>query len=418
MNEPSNFYDGTPDGCSHNRLDNPQYVPGANTDPLRRRTVCMNAEQSIGVHYDVHNLYGFSEAIVTNIALRTVRKKRPVIISRSSFVGHGKYAGHWDGDIFSEWDSMRWTIPSILNFNLFAIPLIGADICGFDGNTTVELCARWSELGAFYPFSRNHNTDGTIDQDPVALGPVVTKAAKNALEMRYSLLPYLYTLFFKAHIFGDTVVRPLFFEFATDPGSYEIETQFLWGSAIMIAPTLYPNTTIVEAYLPPGVWYHLKNYTTYESKGQVYVLDSPLDTINLLLRSGHILATQLPKTTTTETRKGDFILIVGLDPNGRADGSLFWDSGDGLDNLLLREFNIFEFSAENNKLISNPKLYGFDMSPQTISKAVVIGVKTQPKSVTINGIQTSHYTFDQSLNLLTINQINGDLSQINSIVWN
>ncbi len=113
------------------------------------------------------------------------------------------------------------------------------------GNTTVELCARWSSLGAFYPFSRNHNAFDAREQDPVVLGPIVTAAAKNALEMRYSLLPYLYTLFFRAHTSAETVVRPLFFEYTNDPKVYEIETQFLWGSALMIAPTLYPNSTYV-----------------------------------------------------------------------------------------------------------------------------------------------------------------------------
>ncbi len=116
---------------------------------------------------------------------------------------------------------------------------------GFNGNATIQLCARWHELGAFYPFSRNHNSYGEKDQDPASLGPIVIEAAKKALETRYSLLPYLYTLFFRAHTYGDTVVRPLFFEFLTDPTSYEIETQFLWGSALMIVPTLYENATSV-----------------------------------------------------------------------------------------------------------------------------------------------------------------------------
>ena len=120
---------------------------------------------------------------------------------------------------------------------------------GFNGNTTVELCARWHQLGAFYPFSRNHNSDDCIDQDPVSLGPVVVEAAKNALEMRYALLPYLYSLLFRAHTFGDTVVRPLFFEFPNDPKTYEIETQFLWGSALMVLPTLYENATSVRLLL-------------------------------------------------------------------------------------------------------------------------------------------------------------------------
>ena len=129
---------------------------------------------------------------------------------------------------------------------MFGIPLVGADICGFVGNTNEELCARWSALGAFYPFSRNHNEDHSIEQDPVALGPKVTAAAKTALQWKYSLLPNLYTLFYKAHTTGDTVVRPLFFEFPKDSKSYEIETQFMWGSSLLIVPTLEEKATSVS----------------------------------------------------------------------------------------------------------------------------------------------------------------------------
>nr|CAD7408168.1 unnamed protein product [Timema poppensis] len=100
----------------------------------------------------------------------------------------------------------------MLNFNMFGIPLVGADICGFNGNTTPALCQRWSELGAFYPFSRNHNSEENIPQDPVALGPAVVQAARKSLLTRYSLLPFLYTLFWRAHVDGTTVARPLFFQ--------------------------------------------------------------------------------------------------------------------------------------------------------------------------------------------------------------
>lgn len=117
----------------------------------------------------------------------------------------------------------------MLTFSIFGIPLMGADICGFNENTTASLCNRWMQLGAFYPFSRNHNTDDGIvsvdikkklskdkcvfqPQDPVALGPDVVASSKKALTARYTLLPYLYTLFWSAHVHGETVARPLFFE--------------------------------------------------------------------------------------------------------------------------------------------------------------------------------------------------------------
>ena len=99
-----------------------------------------------------------------------------------------------------------------MEFNMFGIPYVGADICGFFANTTDELCARWMELGAFYPFSRNHNSEDLIDQDPASLSELVINASRTALNIRYRLLPYLYTLLYESHTTGSTVVRPLYHE--------------------------------------------------------------------------------------------------------------------------------------------------------------------------------------------------------------
>ena len=103
----------------------------------------------------------------------------------------------------------------------------------------------------------------------------------------------------------------------------------------------------VSAYLPYGIWYNIKNFEKIRSNGEYVSLESPLSSIYVLLRAGNIIAVQIPKTTTEETRKGDLILVVGLDSVNASKGELYWDSGDGLDNRLLGEFNIFEFIAQN-----------------------------------------------------------------------
>ncbi len=128
----------------------------------------------------------------------------------------------------------------MLNFNLLGIPMVGADICGFNGNTTAKLCQRWMELGAFYPFSRNHNSIECVDQDPVSLGPAVVRASVRALRLRYALLPYLYTLFVRAHLRGTPVARPLFAEFPGNRDTYDLgeEGLFMLGPALLVAPVL------------------------------------------------------------------------------------------------------------------------------------------------------------------------------------
>lgn len=98
---------------------------------------------------------------------------------------------------------------------MFGIPYIGADICGFIFNTTEEMCERWMEVGAFYPFARNHNNIDSTDQDPAVWPDTVAQSGRKALNIRYRLLPYLYTLFYQSHLYGSTVVRPLWHEYVS-----------------------------------------------------------------------------------------------------------------------------------------------------------------------------------------------------------
>ena len=126
----------------------------------------------------------------------------------------------------------------MLQFNQFGIPFVGADICGFIGNTEEELCLRWHQLGAFYPFSRNHNALGSTDQDPGVWGPETAGVIRTALRLRYWLLPLLYTLFYQHSVEGSTVARPLWHEFPTDTNTWDIDTQFLWGRGLLISPVI------------------------------------------------------------------------------------------------------------------------------------------------------------------------------------
>lgn len=225
---------------------------------------------------------------------------------------------------------------------------MGADICGFNGNTTGELCARWQALGAFYPFSRNHNSIESTDQDPAFLGTTVVKATINALTTRYALLPYLYTLFYYATARGDTVMRSLAFEFPTDAKALAVEEQFLWGSSVLITPVLREKATSVDAYFPAGKWYDYKTGNLIiNSTGITKKLDMPIDEIGVAIRGGSILPTQSPKKT-TEAQKGEpFILVAALDGNGAASGTLYWDDGDSMSAMLLENYSLVNFDVKD-----------------------------------------------------------------------
>nr|CAD7441095.1 unnamed protein product [Timema bartmani] len=444
MNEPSNFLDGSSTGCADNSLNNPPFTPGVSGGSLISKTICMDADQYAGKHYNLHNMYAFTEAIVTSTVLSEIRQKRPFVISRSSFVGLGSYVGHWSGDISSSWGDMAWTIPGeglrrdheelthdiyylsihttvhfisieLLSMSLFGIPLMGADICGFNGNTNNALCQRWMELGAFYPFSRNHNGKGYTAQDPASLGDDVVTASKKALLVRYSLLPYLYTLFYKAHLDGSTVVTPIFFEFPSDESTYSIDTAFMWGSGLLIAPVLTEATTQVDIYLPLAQWYDFYTGALLTSGGADTTLDAPLDTIPLLVRGGHILPMQEPGMTTTASRKNNFQLMVASDESGSASGELYWDDGDTLGTYEAGAYTLVSFSLQSSQLTGTPKKTGYTGENMNLGTITVLGVSSA-SSVTANG-GSATFAYDGTNKVLTITGLSISLSDSFTVTW-
>lgn len=296
--------------------------------------------------------------------------------------------------------AIHWT-----NTFRFGIPLVGADICGFNGNTTVALCQRWMELGAFYPFSRNHNTDDGIDQDPVALGPAVVEASRKALMIRYMLLPYLYTLFWHAHAHGDTVARPLFFEFPLDHQTYAIDTQFLWGGGLMIVPVLTESTEVVEAYLPRSLWYDFYNLELISFGGKWTVLPAPLDTIPILLRGGYILPTQAPDVTTALTRVKPFDLLVTLNETKQAIGDLYCDDGEMIDAYVLSRFNLIQFVASSSTIKSAVINWKNDETSSSVRDVTILGLSSPVSVVTVNGFPHPSFMFNRISRVLFIKDL-------------
>ncbi|CAC5378647.1 GAA [Mytilus coruscus] len=435
MNEISNFVAGSINSCPKNSIEDPPYVPGpinscpknSIEDPpyvpdvaegsLRFSTICATSQQNLSISYNVHNLYGLTETEATYTALKTVRNKRPFIISRSTYAGQGYYGGHWSGDNFATYHDMAMSIPEMLNFNMFGISMIGADICGFQLDTTEDLCQRWYQLGAFYPFSRSHNSVGLKPQDPASFSQDLIESTKTAYMIRYSLLPYLYTLFHKSHMMGETVARPLFFEFPKDKNTYSIDSQFLWGSSLMISPALAKGTTSIGAYFPSGVWYDWYTGGALHSNGSVVKLAAPANKINLHVRGGSIITLQDPDLTTTLSRKNKFSLVVSLDDNGTAEGDHFWDDGDTIDTHPMGKFNMIRFHSSKNIVTNNVMYAGYTDEPMLLRSIVVFGVLHKPTTVKFNGMAISQFTYDDNLHVLKAQGIAANLLKTFTLQW-
>ncbi|XP_040858424.1 uncharacterized protein LOC121170993 [Ochotona curzoniae] len=425
MNEVANFVAGSVSGCSTNNLNYPPFIPRILDGRLFSMTLCMDAVQHWGKQYDVHSLYGYSMTIATAEAVKTVfPNKRSFVVTRSTFAGSGKFAAHWLGDNTASWNDLRWSIPGVLEFNLFGIPMVGPDICGYYQDASEELCRRWMQLGAFYPFSRNHNGQGYQEQDPAFFGAdsLLLNSSRHYLNIRYTLLPYLYTLFFRAHSRGDTVARPLLHEFYGDNNTWDVYQQFLWGPGLLITPVLEEGARTVVAYVPDAVWYD------YETGGQVrwrkerVEMELPGDKIGLHLRGGYIFPTQQPDTTTTASRRNALGLIIALDENKEAKGELFWDDGETQDTVANNAYLFCEFSVTQNRLDVTILQSGYrDPNNLSFKEIKILGTENL-NSVTVrhNGVLTQsspNVTYDYDLKVAVITDIDLVLGEAYTLEW-
>ncbi|KAM7270260.1 hypothetical protein ACFE04_029474 [Oxalis oulophora] len=381
------------------RWDDPPYkINASGTEvPIGYKTIATSATHYNGVlEYDAHSLYGFSQAIATHKALEGLQGKRPFILSRSTFVGSGKYAAHWTGDNQGTWNDLKYSISTMLNFGIFGVPMVGSDICGFYPAPTEELCNRWIELGAFYPFSRDHANFYSPRQE-LYQWDSVAESARNALGLRYKLLPYLYTLSYEAHTTGAPIARPLFFAFPTYKETYGLSTQFLLGNSVMISPVLEKGKSEVKALFPPGSWYSLFDMTqTIVSKGQYFTLDAPLNAVNVHLFQNTILPMQQGGLLSKEARKTPYSLIIAFpagETEAEASGHLFVDE-DELPEMKLGNGNsthvnfYAKFNQGTVKVWSNVEEGSFALAKGWIvGKVAVLGIvgSADASTLEING---------------------------------
>ena len=355
--------------------------------------------------YNMHNLYGLTEQIATNEALTSVRGERPFLLTRSSFVSSGKHTMKWTGDNAATWEDLKSSIISVLDFNLFGVPMIGADICGFLDATTEELCARWIEVGAFYPFVRNHNSLGEPPQE-FYLWESVTQAAQNALGIRYQILPYLYTLFYQAHTAGETVARSLWLNFPSDTATYDIVGQFMLGDGLMVSPVTDEGVTSVNAYFPQGLWYDFQTHALAmdASAGAQYMqIDTPLTSVNVHIYGGTVMPQQNAAMTTTVARTTPYTLVVALCPEGGAYGELFVDDGVQVDGSIPMNLLHATYKASNSNSLVGTIASNSYKGPEAklpLQSVQVLGVKQSPSSATLNGNDVS-FEYDATIQQLT-----------------
>ncbi|MBU8908378.1 DUF4968 domain-containing protein [Desertibacillus haloalkaliphilus] len=240
-------------------------------------------------HWEMHNVYGLYMSEATYEGLKQqLAGKRPFLVTRAGYAGVQRYAAVWTGDNRSFWEHLQMMIPMCMNLGLSGVSFCGADVGGFAHDTTGELLIRWMQAGAFTPFFRNHSVLGSVRQEPWSFGEEVEKHIKKAIELRYQLMPYLYTLFYETSVTGIPVMRPIILEYPSDPNVYHISDQFLVGEQLLVAPILTPHTFHRVVYFPEGTWIDYWTDETIEG-GRHHMIEASMDQVPLFVKEGAIL---------------------------------------------------------------------------------------------------------------------------------
>ena len=200
-------------------------------------------------HDQVHNLYGYNVTRAASEGLASIAPgKRFLLFSRSSCIGMHRYGGVWTGDNHSWWSHLLLNLKMLPSLNMCGFLYVGADLGGFNADTSRDLLLRWLALGVFTPLMRNHSGSDTRRQEFYQFeGP---EDFRSVIETRYRLIPYLYSEYMKAALNGDMLFKPLAFVYPEDEIALQTEDQLMLGNEVMIAPVYTQNATGRMVYLP------------------------------------------------------------------------------------------------------------------------------------------------------------------------
>ena len=239
-----------------NDMNEPAVFTTSGADTLPDRTI-FDKHGHGADHVEMHNTYGMLMATATQKALRKHRpEKRPVNVTRSGYAGAQRVTASWTGDVTADWDHLRMSIPMILNMGLSGVPFTGADVGGFRDDTDAELLTRWTQAACLMPFFRNHSAIDTIRQEPWVFGEPYEQIMRQFIELRYRLMPYLYSVAAVSAQRGLPMIRPMFMVDESDAKLRDVHDQFMLGDALLVAPVMEPGATERTVTLPKGQWYN------------------------------------------------------------------------------------------------------------------------------------------------------------------
>jgi len=335
-------------------------------------------------HRKAHNVYGMQMARATYQGLKKFGyPKRPFVITRAAYAGTQRYTSSWTGDNIATWEHLWIANVQAQRMALSGFSFIGSDIGGFAEQPNGELYARWIQLGIFHPFCRTHSSGDHGEQEPWMFGDEITAVVKKFIELRYQLLPYLYTSFWHYLNEGTPILKSLVLFDQEDIQTHYRTDEFIFGDQILVCPIIEPNSKGRRLYLPKGNWYNYWD-NKLSSGGKEIWVEADLDSMPIFVKEGAIIP-KYPIQQYVGEKEIDEVVLEVYYKKGKENSFLFDDAHDGYDYTKGRfSLRTFKLNGKTNELIIQQHKAGSFITGYKTFKLKLIGMPFKISKIQID----------------------------------
>ncbi|MFZ4262671.1 glycoside hydrolase family 31 protein [Sphingobacterium sp. HJSM2_6] len=357
-----------------------------------------------GSHRKAHNIYGMQMVRATYDGLKKLYKnKRPFTITRAAYAGTQRYSSVWTGDNVATWEHLRIGTLQLQRLSVSGLSFCGTDIGGFTGEPDGELYTRWMQFGVFSPFMRVHSAGDTRDREPWSFGPEWEAICKKFIELRYQLLPYIYSTFWLQHKYGEPILRPIALLEQHIDKNLQREEEFGFGHHILVSPVLHPGQVSKIVYLPEGLWYYYFNQKAYVG-GQEHTVATPMDEMPIFVRGGSLIP-EFPVMQFTGERKLDSLKLTLYYALGQHETYLYVDHGETFayeQDVYTEKHLMMDCQAMSLSIVQGEQgLYTPHFSDFHL---YLIGLPFQVNQITVDGRKLAIQQDAEGLNYVSVEQ--------------
>ena len=352
-----------------------------------------------GSHRKAHNIYGMQMVRATYEGLRTIMKnKRPFTITRAGYSGVQRFSSVWTGDNVASWEHLKLGNIQCQRLSISGISFCGTDIGGFSGEPDGELFTRWIQMGTFSPFMRAHSAGDTKEREPWSFGEPYTAINRKFIELRYRLIPYLYSTFWEHHRYGFPILRPIVMQEQDVLLNHFRQDEFTYGDKILICPVLEPGQTDRNVYLPKGRWYNFWTNECVDGGQEVNVL-TPLETIPIFVKAGSVIP-EYPVMQYVGEKEITEVKLNIYYSDYEVNSFLFEDYGETFayeqDIYLEKKFVV---SGDEKKMMIEQSMEGLYTPRYDGYHFNIAGLPFKPYKIVADGKEITEYSIDKNKNL-------------------